>query len=171
MSKDYTFNPGDFVVYPAHGVGQVTEIQKTAVAGQNLELIAINFNKDKLTLRIPMPNATKTGLRQVVTPSAMDSAVHTLKGKAKIKRTQWGKRSQEYMMKINSGDPVAVAEVLRDLYKDPDKSEQTYSERQIYDQAMTRLVSEYAVVKKIKEEDACVKLQNILHSKNTTVTA
>lgn len=171
MSKEYTFNPGDFVVYPAHGVGQVTEIQKTAVAGQDLELIAINFNKDKLTLRIPMPKATKTGLRQVVTPSAMDAAIHTLKGKAKIKRTQWGKRSQEYMMKINSGDPVAVAEVLRDLYKDPQKSEQTYSERQIYDQAMARLVSEYAVVKKLKEEDASTKVQNILHSKNATVSA
>lgn len=165
MSKDYTFNPGDFVVYPAHGVGQVTEIQKTAVAGQDLELIAISFNKDKLTLRIPKPNAQKTGLRQISSAGVMDEALNTLKGKAKIKRTQWGKRSQEYMAKINSGDPVAVAEVLRDLYKDPDKSEQTYSERQIYDQAMARLVSEYAVVKKVKEDEAAVKLASILQSK------
>ena len=87
----------------------------------------------------------------------MDEALNTLKGKAKIKRTQWGKRSQEYMAKINSGDPVAVAEVLRDLYKDPNKSEQTYSERQFYEQAMARLVSEYAVVKKVKEDEAAVK--------------
>lgn len=169
MSKDYTFNPGDFVVYPAHGVGQVTDIEQTEVAGQKLELIAVNFNKDKLTLRIPMPNARKTGLRQIVTPAAMDEAIHTLKGKAKIKRAQWGKRSQEYMSKINSGDPILVAEVLRDLYKDPEKAEQTYSERQIYEQAMARLVSEYAVVKKIKEEEAISKLENILHTKSIAI--
>lgn len=169
MSKDYTFNPGDFVVYPAHGVGQVTDIEKTEVAGQKLELIAVNFNKDKLTLRIPMPNAQKTGLRQIVTPAAMDKAIHTLKGKAKIKRTQWGKRSQEYMSKINSGDPVAVAEVLRDLYKDPEKAEQTYSERQIYEQAMGRLVSEYAVVKNVKEDEAVSKLQAVLQTKDASL--
>ena len=168
MSKDYTFNPGDFVVYPAHGVGQVTNIEKTAVAGQDLELIAISFNKDKLTLRIPKPNAQKTGLRQIANPTMMETALQTLKGKAKVKRTQWGKRSQEYMAKINSGDPVAVAEVLRDLYKDPEKSEQTYSERQIYEQAMARLVSEYAVVKNVKEDEASAKLESILQTKKTS---
>lgn len=169
MSKEYTFNPGDFVVYPAHGVGQVMDIEQTEVAGQKLELIAVNFNKDKLTLRIPMPNAQKTGLRQIVTSAAMDKAVHTLKGKAKIKRTQWGKRSQEYMSKINSGDPVSVAEVLRDLYKDPEKAEQTYSERQIYEQAMARLVSEYAVVKNVKEDEATSKLEAVLQTKDTSL--
>lgn len=165
MSKDYTFNPGDFVVYPAHGVGQVTDIEQTEVAGQKLELIAVNFNKDKLTLRIPMPNAQKTGLRQIVTSATMDEAIHTLKGKAKVKRAQWGKRSQEYMSKINSGDPILVAEVLRDLYKDPEKAEQTYSERQIYEQAMNRLVSEYAVIKKVKEEEAICKVETVLQTK------
>ncbi len=165
MSKDYTFNPGDFVVYPAHGVGQVKEIQTTSVGGQNLELIAIDFNKDKLMLRIPLSNAQKTGLRQIATPAVMDSAVRILKGKAKVKRLQWSKRSQEYTLKINSGDPIAMAEVLRDLYKDPTKSEQTYSERQIYDQAMGRFVSEYAVVNQLKEEEASLKLQGILQSR------
>ncbi|MBR5130653.1 MAG: CarD family transcriptional regulator [Alphaproteobacteria bacterium] len=169
MSKDYTFNPGDFVVYPAHGVGQITNIEQTEVAGQKLDLIAVNFNKDKLTLRIPMPNAQKTGLRQIVTSATMDEAVRTLKGKAKIKRVQWGKRSQEYMSKINSGDVISVAEVLRDLYKDPEKAEQTYSERQIYEQAMHRLVSEYAVVKKVKEEDAMSKLESVLQTKNASL--
>jgi len=169
MSKEYTFNPGDFVVYPAHGLGQITDIEQTEVAGQKLELIAVNFNKDKLTLRIPMPNAKKTGLRQIVTSAAMDEAVRTLKGKAKIKRVQWGKRSQEYMAKINSGDVVSVAEVLRDLYKDPEKAEQTYSERQIYEQAMNRFVAEYAVVKKINEADAISKLETILQTKNIAV--
>ncbi len=169
MSKDYTFNPGDFVVYPAHGLGQITNIEQTEVAGQKLELIAVNFNKEKLTLRIPMPNAQKTGLRRISTISAMNEAVHTLKGKAKVKRTQWGKRSQEYMSKINSGNPVAVAEVLRDLYKDPEKAEQTYSERQIYEQAMARLVSEYAVVKNIQEDEAISKLEAVLQTKNVAL--
>ncbi len=170
MSKDYTFNPGDFVVYPAHGVGQVAEIQQTAVAGQNLDLIAINFTKDKMMLRIPLASAQKTGLRQVATPAVMDTAVHTLKSKAKVKRTQWSKRSQEYATKINSGDPIAVAEVLRDLYKDPTISEQTYSERQIYEQALGRFASEYAVVNKIDETEATVKLETILRTRSTPKT-
>ena len=168
MSKDYTFNPGDFVVYPAHGVGQVKEIQQTAVAGQNLDLIAINFNKDKMMLRIPLGSAQKSGLRRVVDASVMDSAVHTLKGKAKIKRVQWSKRSQEYLSKINSGDPIATAEVLRDLYKNPAISEQTYSERQIYEQALGRFASEYAVVNKLNEVDATAKVESILESKSSS---
>ncbi|MDR2902006.1 MAG: CarD family transcriptional regulator [Lactobacillales bacterium] len=159
------FNPGDFVVYPAHGVGQITDIQVTAIAGQNLELIAINFNKDKLTLRIPLSNARKTGLRRVVSPETMDSAIKVLKEKSKTKRVQWSKRSQEYTLKINSGDPIAVAEVLRDLFKDPSKKEQTYSERQIFEQAMARLAAEYAVVNKVKEEVANVRLSDILYGK------
>ena len=166
MSKDYTFNPGDFVVYPAHGVGQVKEIQQTAVAGQNLDLIAINFNKEKMILRIPLASAQKSGLRQVSNASVMDTAVQTLSGKAKAKRAQWSKRSQEYLSKINSGDPIAVAEVLRDLYKNPAVAEQTYSERQIYEQAMGRFASEYAIVHKINESDAMAKVETILKSKS-----
>ena len=167
MSKDYTFNPGDFVVYPAHGVGQVKEIQQTSVAGQNLDLIAINFNKDKMMLRIPLNSAQKSGLRRVANASVMDEAVHTLKGKAKVKRVQWSKRSQEYISKINSGNPVAVAEVLRDLYKNPAVSEQTYSERQIYEQAMGRFVAEYAVVHQLDETDAVSKVESILLGKSS----
>ena len=167
MSKDYTFNPGDFVVYPAHGVGQVKEIQQTSVAGQNLDLIAINFNKDKMMLRIPLGTAQKSGLRRVADASVMESATKTLKGKARIKRIQWSKRSQEYLSKINSGDPIAVAEVLRDLYKNPAVSEQTYSERQIYEQAMGRFAAEYAVVHKIDEKSATAKVESILQSKTS----
>lgn len=169
MSKDYTFNPGDFVVYPAHGVGQVKEIQQTAVAGQNLDLIAINFNKDKMMLRIPLNSAKKSGLRQVADASVLDSAIRILKGKAKVKRAQWSKRSQEYLSKINSGDPIAVAEVLRDLYKNPAVAEQTYSERQIYEQAMGRFASEYAVIHHIKESEAAIKVESILQSKSAPI--
>jgi len=168
MSKDYTFNPGDFVVYPAHGVGQVKEIQQTSVAGQSLDLIAINFNKDKMMLRIPLGSAQKSGLRRVADSSLMDTATRTLKGKAKVKRIQWSKRSQEYLSKINSGDPVAVAEVLRDLYKNPAVSEQTYSERQIYEQAMGRFAAEYAVVHKVNEQEAAAKVESILQSRSSS---
>jgi CarD family transcriptional regulator len=165
MSKDYTFNPGDFVVYPAHGVGQVKEIQQTAVAGQSLDLIAINFNKEKMMLRIPLSNARKSGLRQISNASVMNDAITTLQGKAKAKRGQWSRRSQEYMTKINSGEPISVAEVVRDLYKDPAISEQTYSERQMYDFAMSRLSSEYAAVHAIQEKEAQSQIESILRSK------
>ena len=121
MSKDYTFNPGDFVVYPAHGVGQITEISKTAVGEQELELIAINFDKDKLTLRIPLQNAHNAGLRQIADAQQMEKALHVLTEKAKVKRVQWSKRATEYNSKINSGDIIACAEVIRDLYKHPTK--------------------------------------------------
>ena len=168
MSKDYTFNPGDFVVYPAHGVGQVKGIQQTAVAGQNLDLIAINFNKDKMTLRIPLESAQRNGLRQVASASIMDVAVRTLKGKPKTKRVQWTKRSQEYLSKINSGDPVSVAEVLRDLYKNPAVAEQTYSENQIYKQAMSRFAPEYAISRGIDEAEATSQIESLLLSKSSS---
>lgn len=165
MSKDCTFNPGDFVVYPAHGVGRVTEISKTAVGQQELELIAINFDKDKLTLRIPLKNAHNTGLRQVADAQQIEQALHVLSGKAKVKRVQWSKRAAEYNSKINSGDVIACAEVIRDLYKHPTKGEQTYSERQIYEQAIGRLASEVATVQQTDEKQACAQLETILQSK------
>ncbi len=168
MTQKVSFTPGDFVVYPAHGVGRVTEIGETVVAGQSLELIAINFTKEKLTLRIPLINACKTGLREVASEETMAGVVAVLSGKSKTRRIQWSKRFQEYTVKINSGDPLAVAEVLRDLYKGPEKTEQTYSERQIFEQALGRLVSEYAVVKNIDEEAACMQLENILKSRSNT---
>ncbi len=168
MSKDYTFNPGDFVVYPAHGVGQVTEIQKTAVSGQELNLIAINFNKDKLTLRIPLNSAQKSGLRQVSSAEDLNAALHILKGKAKVRRVQWSKRAQEYTAKINSGIIENTAEVIRDLYKNPAIGEQTYSERQIYEQAMNRMASEFAVVNSCSQEEATLQLEQILRDKSST---
>ena len=168
MSKDYTFNPGDFVVYPVHGVGQVKEIQNTAVSGQSMDLIAINFNKDKMMLRIPVASAKKSGLRRVADASVIEIAENTLKGRAKVKRAQWSKRSQEYTTKINSGDPISVAEVLRDLYKNPAISEQTYSEQQLYKQALGRFSAEYAVVHKISEAEACVKVESILKNRSSS---
>lgn len=168
MTKDeYTFNPGDFVVYPTRGVGQITEIKSENIGGQKLDFVAVNFNKDKATVKIPLTNIKKenASLRQLATPSIMETATKILKSKAKVKRVQWNRRSQEYTEKIKSGNPVALAEVLRDLYKDPEKNEQTYSERQIYDQAMSLLVPEFALVHKIKEDEAAVRLNAILKSR------
>ena len=162
MSKDYTFNPGDFVVYPAHGVGQVTERQTTTVAGQNLDLIAIHFTKDKMTMKIPSTQALEKGLRQVATPVMMETVEKVLCKKAKAKRVQWSKRSAEYIAKIGSGDPVALAEVIRDLYKDPTIATQTYSERQLYEKAMGRLAPEYAIILGIPETEAQAKIENFL---------
>lgn len=165
MSKDYTFNPGDFVVYPAHGVGQIKDISKTSIGGQEMELIAINFDKDKLTLKLPLLNAKRTGLRQIVSANEMNDVMSVLKGKNKVRRAQWSKRSQEYTAKINSGDVIAIAEVLRDLYKDPAKGEQTYSERQVYEQAMSRLAPEFATFQNIKEEEAAAQIEKVLLTK------
>ena len=162
MSKDYTFNPGDFVVYPAHGVGQVTERQTTTVAGQDLDLIAIHFTKDKMTMKIPSVQALDKGLRQVATPVMMETVEKVLQKKAKARRIQWSKRSAEYTTKIGSGDPVALAEVIRDLYKNPTLATQTYSERQLYEKAMGRLAPEYAIIHGISEGEAQAKIESFL---------
>lgn len=158
MSKDYTFNPGDFVVYPAHGVGQVTERQTTTVAGQNLELIAVHFTKDKMTMKIPSNQALEKGLRQVATPVMMETVEQVLRKKVKSKRIPWNKRSTEYNTKIGTGDPVALAEVVRKLYKENPSS----SEKTLYDKAMARLAPEYAIVHNISEIEACAKIEEIL---------
>ncbi len=157
------FNLGDFVVYPAHGLGQITDIEKEVVAGQNIEFLVIRCDKDQLVLRVPLVNAHKVGLRRLVSPQTMDNALDILKGKAKIKNSQWGKRSQEYTVKIYSGDPLAVAEVLRDLYKDPDQ--QGFGERQLFDEAKERFVAEFALVNKIKKGEAFSRLESILQNR------
>ena len=162
MAKDYHFNPGDFVVYPAHGVGKVVDITSSEVAGQQLELIAVNFDKEGMIVRIPMTNVGKTNLRHLSSKDIMDTALKSLKGKPKIKKAMWSKRSQEYDAKINSGDPCLIAEVVRDLNKPQDKGEQSYSERQVFEHAFDRLVSEYAACEGIEIDEAKTKINNIL---------
>ena len=148
MAKDILFSAGDFVVYPAHGVGKVTSITKDIIAGQELELIAVRFDKDRMTLRVPMAKARTSGLRKLSNRNIMDTALETLRGKSKAKRTMWSRRAQEYEAKINSGDPVSIAEVVRDLYRSQTQTDQSYSERQIYEQALDRLANELAALEK-----------------------
>ena len=161
-SSAIAFNSGDFVVYPAHGVGKVSDISKQKIAGSELELIVVNFAKDKMTLRIPMAKVETVGLRKISEASTMSDALNVLKGKAKVKKVMWSRRAQEYENKINSGNPVAVAEVVRDLYRSENLAEQSYSERQIYEQALDRLASEVAVCDNTSTEDATKKLLSIL---------
>jgi CarD family transcriptional regulator len=168
MTKEYRFNPGEFVVYPTHGVGKVVDITSTEISGQRLDLIAVNFDKEGMDMRIPMTNVGKTNLRPLSSKEIMNSAINSLKGKPKTKKTMWSRRSQEYEAKINSGDPCLIAEVVRDLNKPADKGEQSYSERQVFEHAFDRLVCEYAACEGLELDEAKSKINGIL--KGTTET-
>ncbi|EKV26947.1 CarD-like transcriptional regulator [Caenispirillum salinarum AK4] len=156
------FTAGDFVVYPAHGVGKVLEVEKQTIAGHELELFVVSFERERMTLRIPVTKAKTSGLRKLSTKKAMDSALTTLKGRARVKRAMWSRRAQEYEAKIISGDPVAIAEVVRDLHRSATQPEQSFSERQIYEQALERLSHELAAVEQIEPEAATEKLEKLL---------
>lgn len=157
-----TFNAGEYVVYPTHGVGKVSDITKQNIAGSELELLVVNFDKDKMTLRIPTSKIQHVGLRKISDEKTMNEAFSTLKGKAKIRKVMWSRRAQEYENKINSGNPVAIAEVIRDLYRNENIAEQSYSERQIYEQAVNRLASEVSVYSHCTIDEANKKLLDIL---------
>ena len=145
-SKKLEFRPNEYVVYPAHGVGQIISIEEQEVAGFALELFVITFEKDKMTLRVPTNKAVEVGMRSLSSPDVINQAMKTLKGKAKVKRAMWSRRAQEYEQKINSGDLIAIAEVVRDLHRTDDQREQSYSERQLYEAALERLTREVAAV-------------------------
>ncbi|MCM2343692.1 MAG: CarD family transcriptional regulator [Alphaproteobacteria bacterium] len=156
------FKVGDAVVYPAHGVGVVENIETQTIAGMDIQLYAIRFEKDRMSLKIPVFKAKSSGLRKLCSTDRLKDAMKTLQGRAKIKRTMWSRRAQEYEMKINSGDPVSIAEVLRDLKRSNDDHEQSYSERQIYQSALERLAREVAAVQKITEIQAAEQLEKML---------
>mgnify|MGYP002266056538 CR=1 FL=1 len=156
------FSTGDFVVYPTHGVGKVLGVEKQEIAGLSLKLFVISFEHERMTLRVPVDKATDSGLRKLSSKKVMDGAMTTLKGRARVKRTMWSRRAQEYEAKINSGDPVSIAEVVRDLHRRADQPDQSFSERQIYEQALERLASEVAAVEKIDLDKAQVKLEKLL---------
>ena len=157
-----TFNAGEYVVYPTHGVGKVADVTKQNIAGSELELLVVNFDKDKMTLRIPTSKIQHVGLRKISDDKTMNEAFATLKGKAKVRKIMWSRRAQEYENKINSGNPVAIAEVIRDLYRNENIAEQSYSERQIYEQAVNRLASEVSIYSNCSMEEANKKLLDIL---------
>jgi CarD family transcriptional regulator len=160
--KKLLFTPGDFVVYPTHGVGKVTSIEIQEIAGHKLKLFVISFDRDRMTLRVPVTKADTSGLRRLSSRRMMDTAMETLKGRARVKRTMWSRRAQEYEAKINSGDPIAIAEVVRDLHRNVGQPDQSFSERQIYESARDRLAYEVAAVERIDIETATEKLEQLL---------
>lgn len=156
------YRPNDFVVYPAHGVGKIVSIEEREIAGMQLELFVISFEKDKMTLRVPTDKATQVGMRSLSSPDIVSKALATLKGKARVKRAMWSRRAQEYEQKINSGDLLAIAEVVRDLHRTDDQREQSYSERQLYEAALERLTREVAAVSGLDEVGAQRQVGDVL---------
>ncbi len=153
-AKGQVFKTGEFIVYPAHGVGQITAVESQEVAGYKLELFVISFVKDKMILKVPLPKISSVGMRKLAEPPVMKRALDTLTGRARVKRTMWSRRAQEYEAKINSGDLIAIAEVVRDLYRSDAQPEQSYSERQLYEAALDRMARELGVVQKLTDTEA-----------------
>jgi len=165
------FRTNEQIVYPAHGVGRILSINEEEVAGAKLELFVINFEKDKMTLRVPTEKSEQVGMRKLSEESVVKKALTTLKGKARVKRTMWSRRAQEYEAKINSGSLVSIAEVVRDLYRSESQPEQSYSERQLYEAALDRMAREIAAVQKLDEESAVAKIDEYLSKSARAVQA
>jgi len=162
VAKAPAFSVGDYVVYPKHGVGRVIELQSEEIAGMQLELYVLRFEKERMTLRVPVNKVEAIGMRKLSSDKTLREALETLKGKPRVKRTMWSRRAQEYEGKINSGDLVSIAEVTRDLFRADDQPEQSYSERQIFEAASSRLARELAAMEKTDEPTALAKILDVL---------
>lgn len=164
MATKQPFSKGDYVVYPTHGVGKVLGVESDEIAGFKLDLFVIAFDSEKMTLRVPVSKAKESGLRKLSSRDKMQNALTILRGRARAKRTMWSRRAQEYEAKINSGDPVLIAEVVRDLHRNADQPDQSFSERQMYEAALERLVRELALVEKIDMDAASSRLIKVLEA-------
>ena len=164
-TKKGDFRANDFVVYPAHGVGRIVTIEEQEIAGTNLELFVISFEKEKMTLRVPTAKAGSVGMRVLSSPDVVGKALETLAGRARVKRAMWSRRAQEYEQKINSGDLISIAEVVRDLHRGEDQPEQSYSERQLYEAAIERLTREVAAVERLDDSKAAQRVVEALDKK------
>ena len=162
VSQRHGFKTHEYIVYPAHGVGQIVGIEEQEIAGMSLELFVITFEKDKMTLRVPTGKLESVGMRKLADENIVKKAMETLKGRARVKRTMWSRRAQEYEAKINSGDLVSIAEVVRDLYRSETQPEQSYSERQLYEAALDRMAREIAAVDRLDERGATQKITEVL---------
>jgi CarD family transcriptional regulator len=162
VNQRHGFKTSEWIVYPAHGVGRIVAIEEQEIAGLSLELFVITFDKDKMTLRVPTGKSQSVGMRKLADEATVKRALETLKGRARIKRTMWSRRAQEYEAKINSGDLIAIAEVVRDLYRSENQPEQSYSERQLYEAALDRMAREIAAVEKLDERGAVQRVTEIL---------
>jgi CarD family transcriptional regulator len=156
------FKAGEHIVYPAHGVGKIMRLENQEVAGASLELYVVMFDKDKMTLRVPVPKAKSVGMRKLADNATVDRALDIVRGRARIKRTMWSRRAQEYEAKINSGDLFSIAEVVRDLYRSEAQPEQSYSERQLYEAALDRMSREIAAVTSVSDTEAVQRIEQNL---------
>jgi CarD family transcriptional regulator len=162
VNSRHGFKTNEFIVYPAHGVGRIVGIEEQEIAGMSLELFVITFDKEKLTLRVPTGKLESVGMRKLADDGIVKKAMETLKGRARVKRTMWSRRAQEYVAKINSGDLVSIAEVVRDLYRSEAQPEQSYSERQLYEDALDRMAREIAAVEKLDDRGAVQRITDVL---------
>ena len=160
--KKLSFRIGELVVYPAHGVGRISAIEEQEIAGAKLELYIVDFEREKLRLKVPTNRAEQKGMRRLADRSVIEHAMKVIRGRARIKRTMWSRRAQEYDAKINSGALIAVAEVVRDLYRSDRQPEQSYSERQLFEQALFRMARELAAVRKIDDDQSVKELSEFL---------
>lgn len=161
-AENMLFAAGDLVVYPSHGVGLITAIETQEIAGHTLSVFVVTFDKDRMTLRVPVAKVKASGLRKLSTQKEIEAALAKLRGRSRAKRTMWSRRAQEYQAKIASGDPASIAEVVRDLFRNSSQPEQSYSERQIYQAALDRLVREVAAVESIDELTAAQRVEELL---------
>ena len=164
-AKEFAFEKGDFVVYPTHGVGRVIDIEAKEIAGHKLDLFVISFEQERMMLRVPVAKAKISGLRKLSSRKIMENALVTLKGRSRVSRAMWNRRAQEYEAKINSGDLVSIAEVIRDLHRASGQPEQSYSERQLYEAALARMAREVAAVERIDEQTAVKRVEGALLKK------
>ena len=171
VAKAHAFDVGDYVVYPKHGVGRVIELLEQEIAGMTLELYVLRFEKERMTLRVPTNKVEAIGMRKLSSDKTLREALDTLKGKPKVKRTMWSRRAQEYEAKINSGDLISIAEVVRDLHRADTQPEQSYSERQLYESALDRMAREVAAANRIDKDAAVELLAKSLSAKKPIVAA
>jgi CarD family transcriptional regulator len=166
-TRKLKFKPNEYVVYPAHGVGKIVDVEEQEIAGSTLELYVIDFEKEKMRLRVPTGKCEAVGMRKLTERPELDEALNILRGRARVKRTMWSRRAQEYEAKINSGDIMALAEVVRDLYRSDRQPEQSYSERQLFEAALDRFAREVAAVKKLTEPAAVSEIGEVLEGSST----
>jgi CarD family transcriptional regulator len=166
-ARKLRFKTNEFVVYPAHGVGKIVDVEEQEIAGSRLELYVIDFEKEKMRLRVPIGKCDAVGMRKLTEKAELDEALNVLRGRARVKRTMWSRRAQEYEAKINSGDIIALAEVVRDLFRSDKQPEQSYSERQLFEAALDRFAREVAAVKKLTEAAAVSEIEEVLEGSST----
>ena len=165
VPSDSKFKINQYIVYPSHGVGKIIDIESIDVSGQKFNCYLIFFEKEKLTIKIPTNKAQESGIRNLVSKKQMEEVLSILRNGVKKMKGMWSRRAQEYETKINSGNIILLAEVLRDLTRDIEDSERSYSERIIYETAINRLASEYSVLYNVSFEDAREKVINTAKDK------